>query len=133
MQLPNSLRGSEPLARYLTQSNHFNLPTYSVKPRAFDPPPDLRLSVFRIDGLGTEDIWKCGQINVTNMMPEPRHIYGIANIRVSEVQAASLSVDPDNNPERHASIVGWPEDKSERKLLTQELALKAKLLLKNPK
>lgn len=131
MQLPSSLRGSESLARYLTQSNHFNLRTYSVRPKAFDPPPNLRLSVFRIDGLSAQEIWTNGQINVINRMPQPRPLYGFANIKVLEVQATSLTVDPDDNPPRHASIVGWPQDKSERILLTQELASKAKLVLRS--
>ncbi len=131
MQLPSSLRGSESLARYLTQSNHFNLNTYSVRPRAFDPPPNLCLSVFRIDSLSAQEIWTNGQINVINRMLQPHPLYGFANIKVSEVQATSLTVDPDDNPPRHASIMGWPQDKSERILMTQELASKAKLVLRS--
>ena len=130
MQLPNTLSGSESLARYLTQTNHYNLRTYSVRPRAFDPPPSLSLSVFRINGLSAQEVWTNGQINVIDRMRQPRPLYGIADIKVSEVQATSLTVDPDNNPLRHASIVGWPPDKSEQKLLTQELASKAKLVLR---
>lgn len=132
MRLPSTLSGSESLARYLTQSNHYNLQTYSVMPRAFEPPSDLRLSVFRINGLSDLEVWKNGQVNVIDKMPQPRPLYGFADIKVLEVQATNLTVDPDDTPPRHACIVGWPEgesNKSKRKLLAQELASKAKLRL----
>lgn len=133
MRLPSTLSGSGSLARYLTQSNHYNPRTYSVMPRAFEPPSDLRLSVFRINGLSDLEVWENGQVNVIDKMPQPRPLYGFADIKVLEVQATSLTVDPDNTPPRHACIVGWPEgesNKSKRKLLAQELASKAKLRLR---
>ena len=133
MRLPSTLSGGESLARYLTHRNHYNELTSSVMPGAFDPPPDLRLSVFRIDGLSDLEVWENGQVNVIDRMLQPRSLYGFADIKVVEVQATSLTVDPDNTPPRHACIVGWPEgesNKSKRKLLAQELASKAKLKLR---
>jgi hypothetical protein len=131
MQLLGAVSPSESLARYLTQRNHYHSPTSSVKPKAFDPPPNLRLSVFRIDGLTIDEVWNCGQKNVINTLPQPRNLHGYANIKASSVEDVSLNIDPDNTPPRHACIVGWPEDKSERMLITQELAARAKLTLRS--
>jgi len=79
------------------------------------------------------EVWENGQVNVIDRMQGQLRLHGLADIKVSEVQATSLTVDPDNTPPRHASIVGWPEgesNKSKRKLLAQELASKAKLRLR---
>lgn len=97
-----------------------------MKPRAFDPPENLRLSVFRTDGLTIEEVWAIGQAHLY-----PRHIYGSANIKVSEVEDLDLLVDPDNSPPRHACIVGWPEDRAAQKSIAQQLAAIATLRLRN--
>jgi hypothetical protein len=131
MELPSVVNDSESLARYLTQSNHFHLPTNSVRAKAFEPPANLRLSVFRIDGLTIEDVWRLGQTNVMDRMPQPRTLYGIANIKVGPTQDLNLTVYADNDPPRHASVVGWPDDKSARKLIAMELAANAKLVLRS--
>ena len=135
MRLPSALGSNESLARCLYQRNHFKVETHSVLPKAFEPPSsNLRLSVFRICGLHIRDVWTYLQTNAINKMPQPPTFYGIADITVSVVQATGLTVDPDDTPPRHASIVGWPEgdtNKSKRKLLSQELASKAKLVLRN--
>jgi hypothetical protein len=101
-----------------------------VKPKAFEPPSSLRLSVFRTDGLSIEEVWAIGQSNVVNMMSEPRNLHGIADIKASAIRDVDLDIDPDNTPPRHACIVGWPEDKSKQMLIQLELAAKAKLVLR---
>ena len=124
----------ESLGRYLTQRDHFSRPDNAVRPRAFMPPPSLRLSVFRIDGLSTEAVWDIGQREVINTMSQPsRTLYGMADIKVLSVQENNLVVDPDKTPVRHANIVGWPEgpeNKARRKSIAQELAADARLVLK---
>ena len=100
----------------------------SVKPVAFLPPLNLRLSVFRIDGLTLEEAWGIGQANV---VPSPgQDLHGFADIKASAVYQSNLDVEPDNRPPRHADVVGWPEEKSERKLIAQELAARATLRLR---
>jgi hypothetical protein len=128
--LPSTVSPHESLARYLTQSNHFRPQDHSVKPKAFAPPPDLRLSVFRIDGLTIEAVWEIGQANVVDRMSEPRNLHGIADVKASAIRDVDLQIDPDNVPPRHACIVGWPEDKSKQILIQLELAAKAKLVLR---
>ncbi len=131
MDLPSKVSPSESLARYLTQHNHYSTSKNVVKPSAFQPPSNLRLSVFRIDGLILEEVWEIGRVNVVSTMPLPKeNVYGFANIIASAVCEMDLDVDPDNNPPRHADIVGWPQEKSERMLIAQELAARATLRLR---
>lgn len=133
MELPNKVSPSEHLARYLTQGDHFNSKRNSVKHSAFMPPADnLRLSVFRIDGLRRDEVWEIGQTKVVDVMPSPmKHLYGMADIMASLVERNRLRVDPDNNPSRHADVVDWPQDKSERKLIALGLAAEATLILRS--
>ncbi len=128
MDLPSKVSPSESLARYLTHHYHYSSLTNSVKTAAFQPPSNLRLSVFRIDGLIPKEVWEIGRVNVA---PLPgKDVYGFANIIASAVCEMDLDVDPDNNPPRHADIVGWPQEKSERTSIAQELAAKATLRLR---
>jgi len=131
LQLPSAVGPNESLARYLTHSNHYNLQTRSVRPTAFEPPSDLRLSVFRINGLDIEHVWKIGQVNVIGAMSRPRTLYGIGKIKASAVSHVHLDIDPDNVPPRHACLVGWPEQKSRRMSIAQELAASASLILRS--
>ena len=47
------------------------------------------------------------------------------------VRETGLTIDPDNDPPRHANILGWPEEKSEQKLIALELSESAKLKLRS--
>jgi len=128
--LPNTVGLEESLGRYLPESSYFSRPQNAVKPKAFMPPTDLKLSVFRIDGLGLKEIWETGQKHVIENMPTPKTLYGLADIKVSKVQERYLTVDPDNEPPRHANIIGWPESIARRQSIAQELAAEASLMLK---
>jgi hypothetical protein len=39
-------------------------------------------------------------------------------------------LEPDDNPPRHANIVGWPAGKDAQKSLAQQLASETELILK---
>jgi len=127
MQLAETVSPSEPLARYLTSRNHYSPTMQSVRPAAFLPPPDYHLSVFRIDGLTIEDICQIGQQQVISKRPE-RTLHGFANIVAQAFLDANLIIDPDNNPPRHASVVGWPKEKPQQMSIAQELAASAELV-----
>jgi hypothetical protein len=101
---------NESLGRYIISKRHFSREKNEVNFRLFMPPPDLHLSVYRIDGLKLKEIWDIGQNNVINVQKEPKTLYGVASIRVKDVENEKLTVDPDNNPHLHANIVGWPEE-----------------------
>ena len=128
MQLANTVSPSESLARYLTSSNHYSTKMQVVKPAAFLPqPPNYCLSVFRIDGLTTEQVCQIGQQKVISKRPG-RTLHGFANIVAQAFLDANLTIDPDNNPPRHASVVGWPKDKPQQISIAQELAASAGLV-----
>ncbi len=133
MTLDSAVASQEPLGRYLTGRSYFSPNNNAVKPEAFIPPADLKLSVFRIEGLPLEAIWDIGQKEVINAGLQSRTLYGIADIKVLKVQERNLIVDPDNKPIRHANIIGWPEgpeNKARRLSIAQQLAADAKLVLK---
>ena len=130
MSLPSIVNPDESLARYLSEKKgYFSTSRNSVLPRAFMPPLNLRLSVFRIDGLKLDEVWEIGQREVIDVLPEPKTLYGMADIRASKVREFDLEIEPSNIPPRHADICGWPE-KAKRKSVAQQLAAEAKLILK---
>ena len=119
----------ETIARYITNKRWYSREKNIVKPQAFMPPSDLRLSVFRIDNLSELEIWKIGFKKVIAKMNQPRNLHGRADIQALKILENNLQIDPDNIPPRHANIIGWPELKEERKSIAQELAAKASLRL----
>jgi len=129
MELASTVSPSESLARYLTSSTHYSHEKHLVKPAAFlPPPPDWRLSVFRIDGLSIEEVCVIGREKVIDKRTG-RALHGFADIKARVFQDLKLAIDPDNSPPRHASVMGWPEDKPSQKLIAIELAASAKLVL----
>ena len=129
MVLPSTVNPSESLGRYLTQKNHFSRRDNAVRTLAFMPPTNLRLSVFRIDGLKLDEVWEIGQREVIDVLPQPKTLYGMADIKASKVREFALEIEPSNIPPRHADICGWPE-KAKQKSIAQQLAAEAKLILK---
>lgn len=113
----------ELLARYILSRNHFN--SSRAKPLAFEPPKDLRLSVFRIFGLGEPQIWDLGYRHVAE--PSNRTLYARADFSVSLVNRLALNVHRSDSPPRHADIVGWPSSKNERMSIAQQLAAESSL------
>ena len=129
MVLPSIVNPNESLARYLTHKNHFYHRDNAVRYLAFMPRTDLRLSVFRIDGLELDEVWEIGQREVIDVSPQLKTLYGRADIKASKVREFNLEIHPSNTPPRHADICGWPE-KAKHKSVAQQLAAEAKLILK---
>ena len=126
---PHEVSPQEPVARYLSQSGHFSQEKRRVKPHAFLPEPSrLATSVFRTHRLTESEIWALGETYVAG--PTGRTLHGRADLLVSQVETLGLRLNPDNVPERHAEIVGWPQAKSEQLSLAQELAVVALLRLR---
>ena len=128
-KIPKEINSQEIIARYLTSKKWYSRVNDIAKPQAFMPPPDLNLSVFRIDNLSEPEIWKLGFKKVIDKMNQPRHLRGRADIQALRILENNLQIDPDNTPPRHANIIGWPELKEEQKSIAQELAAKASLML----
>jgi len=127
--LLNKVSPDESLGRFLTQSKHFARIKNEVKPKAFMPPINLRLSVSRIHGLALEEIWDIGLAVILDMR-EQKTLYGVADIKAKTVEKEKLTILPDKLPSLHANVVGWPEDVAEQMSIAQELAAEAKLILK---
>jgi hypothetical protein len=92
------------------------------------PAPNGETSVFRISNLSDNEIWEIGTSEVAQKRGLP--LLGRADISAFHVFDKNLKVIPDNKPPRHANIVGWPEEKSEQKLIAMELAENAQLHLR---
>jgi len=128
-RLPKVVGDDEDLARFLTQSNHFN--TKGVKHQAFLPAPKAReTSVYRHGAEPSAALWKIGDECVAGS----RTIHGAAIVKASAVRTAELDVVSDEPPPLHAAIRGWPRhkndlalQKSEQKELAMRVASKAAL------
>ena len=123
------INSQEVIARYITSQRWYSRQKDIVKPQAFMPPPNLKLSVFRIGNLSEPEIWKIGIKKVINKMNKPTNLHGRADIQALNILGNNLQIEPDNTPPRHANIIGWPELKEEQKSMAQELAAKSSLRL----
>ena len=116
------------VSRYILSRSQFSV--NRVKPAAFLPPDDGRLSVFGIDGLFEAGIWSIGMTWVAQ--PRGATLYARADVASSAVEDSGLRVDVDNTPPRHANVIGWPDEKSAQKLKAGILAEAASLRLAPP-
>lgn len=126
--LPAHVAESESLARFLFSDRFFARTTGRVKWRAFDPPENLELSVFRTDGMTVEDIWRLGRERagaVRNESPRARADLGATDVRAQKLDVTAAPKDD----RRHANIIGWPSEKESIRLIAMELAGSAKLQL----
>ncbi len=120
---------SETLSRFIMQSNWYRTSDNTVKYAAFMPnPSNNKTSVFRTSNLSTDEIWHIGDSEVSIKRGKP--ILGRADINAFNVTERHLEVDPNGSPERHANIVGWPEEKSKQKIIAIELSAVARLFPK---
>jgi hypothetical protein len=123
------LTATEPLSRFLTsERSHFNRTKGVVKKSAYMPARDGETSTFRTEGLAPPQIWAIAEEFVAASLAKP--VLGRGETTVADVTAVGLTVNPDNDPPRHAGIRGWPEEKHEKMVLAQELAKVATLRLR---
>ncbi|MGJ8725777.1 MAG: hypothetical protein ACSHYB_14550 [Roseibacillus sp.] len=119
--LPATVAGREKLARFVRQSRYAK--GGRIRHDTFTPAPDNDTSVFRIEGLETEEIKALAVEHVRE-----RSKNGAAVFLASAVKKAKLILEVKEPPPRHANIRGWSlnEDKelktSERKLAAMVLA-----------
>ena len=118
---------AETLARFLYSKNHYRPSDHTVRHSAFIPPENKRLSVFRVFNLQENEIWNLGD----TLRAEPP--LGRADLRALAATETGLTIEADDNPPRHANIIGWPNESSGIKLKAMILAEKASLRLKQDK
>ncbi len=63
-------------------------------------------------------------------MTRGRPLLGRTDIIASIVISKDLRIIPSEPPERHANITGWPDEKSEQKMIAIELAAESNLHLR---
>ncbi len=115
---------SEVLSRFIMQTNWCRPSDNHVRYAAFMPnPKNGETSVFRISGISDREIWEIGHREVELRRDKP--VLGRADVGSSFVVTKGLNVVPSEPPVRHANIVGWPEEKSEQRLIALELAAEA--------
>ena len=112
------------LSRFIFSKADFSLPQ-RIRPRVFMPPPDLRLSVFDVHALVSDDIWQIGQ-EIAAIRTQ--NLHARADIQTSSATEHGLRVLMDEPPLRHRVIEGWPANqKEDQKLIAMQLAAKATL------
>lgn len=110
------------LSRFIRDNKNHVAPTKGiVKPKAFLPPPDRKLSVCHTQGMMQKIIWQIGD-NWLGKIVRYR-----ADLIAESVTRIKLKVILDNNPEYHVNISGWPEDKNTQLSLATELASRSQL------
>lgn len=118
---------SEILSRFIFSDSQFRRGRGEVKPGAFLPSSkSLETSVFRAAGLNRNEIEAAGAVVGE---PSGRALKAWGDVLAGAVFAVGLNVRPDNAPERHAAIIGWPDQKDEQLSLAQRLAEAATLQL----
>ena len=119
----------ERLSRFLLFSRWFTRQTRRVKPDAFIPHPRIELSVSCTEGLIEREIWPLGE-TVVQERPDDVTLYGRADLTAGAVRKQRLDVARNDNPPRHANIIGWPsEGKDAQRMRAIELAATSTLVL----
>jgi hypothetical protein len=87
-------------------------------------------SVFRIDGLGADEIAQVGHGEVALPRAKPG-ILGWAELQAADVRSTTpLTVNPDEPPSRHAVIESWPAQPQHRRTLALALASKVRAVVR---
>lgn len=104
----------EPLARYTHQEN-YRKSDLRPKRQMFSPPPNQRLSVFRVIALDEGAKIKLGQSEYGDKLNPPRKILGWSEFkaRILRLPKVNLTFVPGSatglpSHPRHGDIIGWP-------------------------
>jgi hypothetical protein len=132
---PAPIDDNERISRFVFDRRHFS--ARGVKFRAFEPPSTaVEVSVTRTNGLSDAAIWRYGDQWIGQ--PANRTVLARGDFtprQLGEVgtDGVRLSLRPDDNPPRHANIIGWPapEHKEIRRSLAQQLAAKATCVVRS--
>lgn len=124
----------ERIARFLYSRSQFS--STGVKPGAFDPPPNGKLSCAHISGLSEEAVWAVARLTVTNQTGRSR-VYARAELDVEAVRQQGLrAIRDDVSFPGHTTVLGWPlvgDDSRERRLeIALNLSLAATLVRADP-
>jgi hypothetical protein len=125
------VKPEEPISRFILDKAHYRS-DMTVKHNAFMPPKGkTEVSVYRIKGLATTEIWQIGDDFVAQ--PRCQILLGRADLHAEHAYSQGLDVKPDIQPHpRHANICGFPANESEKvRMLALELAACASFCPRN--
>ena len=121
-----AIADSDNLSRFALSSSVFASTTGRVRGNLFLPASDGTTSVWVTTGLDDGGVWTIGRDEVAT--PQGKPLYGRADVFVQDVQRAGLAVVPDEPPERHTIITGWPPEKDRRKSFAELIAAHAQFI-----
>ena len=121
------VNGPDRLTRFLYNKADFSPGKGKVRPRAFERVPgDDGLSTFLTEGLEREAVEALGRAQ------RAQSLKALANLPAKTYIENELRLDPDNIPERHVHIVGWPTDEEIELEIRTKLADAAELIRVTP-
>jgi hypothetical protein len=125
--MEGSVQAAERLSCFLVHSTDFKLsqgrPTYS----AYMPASNGRKSVYRTQGLSSDEIREIGRICVEPMRGP---LKGYADQAARVVLDVGLTLDPDRRPHpRHANICGWSADRAANRIKAEKIAATATIFI----
>lgn len=108
-------------ARFAVHESEVRRASGRMHPKLFSPPRNRKLSVELVaDDTSDEEIAIRG-VSVARRR-EKEALYGCAFLAECAIVGAGLAVNVDHKPKNHANIIGWPENRRERKLKEKALA-----------
>lgn len=122
---------NERLSRFVMSRNEFRPSDQTVKAKAFIPPRNKRLSVYRTSTLSEEEIWSIGNELVAE--PRGKTLYGRADLLAQDVYALQQKVEPETSVHPlHADIIPWPDGRADILFLATQLAVRSKFVSNPP-
>jgi hypothetical protein len=117
--LPKAVNDDEFISRFLTSRSHFN--RIAVKQAAFIPNRNNgKLSVVRHSA---QPIKESREIAIKDFGLQK--VYGPGVVTAAQIRGEGLDLDADDEPPKHADIIGWPWSEEDPQLLKSEQKLKA--------
>lgn len=126
---PNFTSASgERVSRFLTHKNQYSTQKQIVRPSAFFPPRDFRLSAYWTTSLSEARVWGLGNRFVA---PHRGPIHGRGDVNSLVIcNHAALTIERSINPHfRHVEICNWDVDSARARLQAVKLANSAQLVL----
>ena len=110
-----------PIARF-ANLQHVRPSNNSLQHNLFLPPKSLKLSVFNISELQSDQIWELGDMYVA---PSRGTVIGRADLTGNQIAEKGLKIEEASPPPRHMDIIGWPEEKEKRLTIAKSLTLQS--------
>ena len=119
---------SETVTRFIFSENHYSMSDGGRVKYAAYLPHNGETSVFRIDTLKHNEIWRIGE-DVGSL--SDRRLRARGDLLVENILIENLDVIEETSQHPlHANIIGWPTEKVRRKRIARKLADSATLLLR---